>query len=830
MNRRSALIRALSLVLSVLLLLTAAALLPISAAETATVYIEDTFEQYGITNGNVPDKYISASYSGSTNYAIVQDGALSGNRSALVNDYMDWRWWSMNITAETMTIEYKINIRPTDSLEFTTCMTISSDASTSNEGLGGALTVIKGNGTELGVYDRNGTLITSLDYNTDYTVKMAVAARRDTFTMEIGGKTYTDLPYASAIYAVTAFRLNATAGSSFYFDDFKVYSTSRTYPQKYSAQEPGKMVDLDYPTYYKSEGITLWLNCDGTEAGKGALKLDIPVKEANNTLYLPYDKVREQICAVARSQYDLEVAPEPITWGGVDYITIQDAADLINGRVWWDEAQEMVVFTDENRKGDGILRNINGRFYMNGQPYYEISFNKFDLAAQILINYFPDNFRDFNIGEDQRVNAERALKELSDNGFTSIRFFSYVDSYDMIHDPVESEKYWQGLDELFDLCDKYGIKVVPSLCCGTSLMTACEYVEGLGYVSVGEDRIDLITNPESKSRAFQKAYIETYVNRYKDRDTILMWEINNEMNLDMDVGPSIGQVTYSAYQLSEFFAWCTDIINACDPEHLVTSGDSVQRGSNYHLLAGTMAGRNDNDWTTDSYAQRLYMNYLLHGLGGLDVTSVHAYGESTDDLHITESRLKTTANRMSLSIMADEARAIGQPLYVGEVGTGKANGNTDYATIQKTLDGYVELGLQLIHWWSYDTCRQPSFNDDGAWNMNMTEFPESVALVKAANEALKTKWLVNRADEDVTVTDNGDTVDTAEPTSPADTSAPVDTPPSSSADTSPSDESGAHNGDTLKSGCRSTVTVSVVWILPVLILTAHMVGRKKRED
>ncbi len=820
MNKHSIRIRVLTLMLSLLMLLTAAASLTVSAAETATVYIEDTFEQYGVTNGNVPDKYISASFSGSNNYAIVQDGALSGNRSALVNNHVDWRWWSLNIAAEALTVEYKIRLKPTDSLEFTTCMTVSSDASTSNEGLGGALTVIQGSGTELGIYDRNGALITALDYNTDYAVKMTFTARRDTFTMELGGKTYTDLPYASAVYTVTAFRLNATAGSCFLFDDFKVYSTSRTYPQKYSAQKPGSMAELDYPAYRQPEGITLWLNRDGTEAGKSALKLDMPVKEANNTLYLPYDAVMEQIVSGETTELD----PMLISWGGTAYITIQDTADLIGGKVWWDEAQEMVVFTDGDRLNDGILRSIHGRFYMNGQPYYEISFNKFDIAAQILIGYFPNNFRDFNIGEDQRANAERALKELSDNGFTSIRFFSYVDSYEMIHDPVESERYWAGLDELYDLCDRYGIKVVPSLCCGTSLMTACEYVEGLGYVSVGEDRIDLITNPESKSREFQKAYIETYVNRYKDRGTVLMWEINNEMNLDMDVGPSIGQVTYSAYQLSEFFAWCTDIIHQCDPDRLVTSGDSVQRGSNYHLLAGTMAGRDDNDWTTDTYAQRLYMNYLLHGLGGLDVTSVHAYGESTEDVHIPENRLKTTVNRMSLSIMADEARAIGQPLYVGELGTGKANGNTDYETIRSTLDGYVALGLQLVHWWSYDTCRQASFNDDSAWNMNMTEFPESVALVKAANEALKVKWLVNRADEDITVTDTGDASapadTTAEPDSPADTVPATET---ATDETNETDETAPSASNGCASALSALGTISALTV-------GFAVLRRKRED
>ena len=637
-------------------------------------------------------------------------------------------------------------------MTFTTCMTLDGDASTSNEGLGGAVTVIKGNGTDLGIYDRGGALITALEYGKTYDVRMDFSARSDKFTLTIGGEAYGNIPLSSPVYTVTAFRLNATGGSSFYFDDFKVYSTSRTYPQKYSAQEPGKMMDLDYPTYHKSEGITLWLNQDGTEAGKSALKLDIPVKETNNTLYLPYEAVKAQLPVNNEIEYD----PNVIAWGATEYIHIQDIATLMDGKVWWDEAEEMVVFTLGERKSDGILRNINGRFYMNGQPYYEISFNKFDIAAQILINYFPDNFRDFNIGEDQRANAELALKELSDNGFTSIRFFSYVDSYEMIHDPVESEKYWAGLDELYDLCDKYGIKVVPSLSLGSSVMTACEHVEGLGYVSVGEDSIDLITNPDSKSRAFQKAYIESYVNRYKDRDTVLMWEINNEMNLEMDIGGTTGKLTYSAYQLSAFYAWCTSVINECDPDRMVVSGDSVQRNANYHLLAGVMAGREASDWTTDTYGQRLYMNYLINGLGGMDATSVHAYGESTEAIHIAESRLKTTASRMSMSVMVDEARALGQPLYVGEAGTGTANGNTDMVNIQKTLDGYVELGLQLVHWWSYDTCRKDSFNDDSSWNMNMTDFPESVALIKAANEALKAKWLVNRADADVIVTDTGD--------------------------------------------------------------------------
>jgi hypothetical protein len=239
-----------------------------------------------------------------------------------------------------------------------------------------------------------------------------------------------------------------------------------------------------------------------------------------------------------------------------------------------------------------------------------------------------------------------------------------------------------------------------------------------------------------------------------------------------------------------------------------------------------MAGREANDWTTDTYAQRLYINYLLNGLGGMDATSVHAYGESTDDLHISENKLKTTASRMSLSVMVDEARALSQPLYVGEAGTGTTNGNTDTVNIQKTLDGYVKLGLQLVHWWSYDTCRQDSFNDDSNWNMNMTDFPESVALLKAANEALKTKWLVNRADEDVVVTDMGDTADTLP--ADTDTQAPTDTTAeqTGSSDTT-SEEAGTDTGNP-SGGCRSAIAPALLF--PVTALAAWILGRKKRED
>ena len=112
MNNKTTLLRITAIILSILTLMTAVSF-PASAAETATVYIEDTFEQYGVTNGNVTDKSVSADYSGSNNYAIVSD-ALAGKRSAQITDHIDWRWWGRSISAETLTISYKIKALPSD--------------------------------------------------------------------------------------------------------------------------------------------------------------------------------------------------------------------------------------------------------------------------------------------------------------------------------------------------------------------------------------------------------------------------------------------------------------------------------------------------------------------------------------------------------------------------------------------------------------------------------------------------------------------------------------------------------------------------------------------
>ena len=67
--------------------------------------------------------------------------------------------------------------------------------------------------------------------------------------------------------------------------------------------------------------------------------------------------------------------------------------EAINAKVWWDEESNTVTVTTGSAKEDNILRNINGKLYMNGEPYYEISFLYEDLARIVCNAYYrsPEN-------------------------------------------------------------------------------------------------------------------------------------------------------------------------------------------------------------------------------------------------------------------------------------------------------------------------------------------------------------------------------------------------------------------------------------------------------
>ena len=232
-----------------------------------------------------------------------------------------------------------------------------------------------------------------------------------------------------------------------------------------------------------------------------------------------------------------------------------------------------------------------------------------------------------------------------------------------------------------------------------------------------------------------------------------MWEVSNEMNLDADVGINVKAVRNSTIQIGEFYKSVSDKIREVDPVHLVTSGDSCQRNSNWNLLEGTMKGSKKANWDLDTYGERLKVLSILNE--GIDAVSAHMYDAPKSDYLPTDedSDKISQPENLSFELMIAEARALGKPFYNGECGVEQSRiDQKDQEAIaphqEQYLQQIIDAGVQLSHWWTFHSDRAASFNDDTNWNVEPGTHDKSFALIKAANEKLKATYLINKAEAD----------------------------------------------------------------------------------
>ena len=158
--------------------------------------------------------------------------------------------------------------------------------------------------------------------------------------------------------------------------------------------------------------------------------------------------------------------------------------------------------------------------YLHGKPFYEISFNKFDLFWQMLAAEFGRG----GFGPNPAASAEQALKELNGFGFKTLRVFCNAspDYFDSLKRP----RFLATMDRMLELCDRYDIRLVFSLGnCEPHYAAEC-----------GESFADLICREDSASRRKMRQYVKEMVLRYRDRKTIALWEHGNELLLKADIG------------------------------------------------------------------------------------------------------------------------------------------------------------------------------------------------------------------------------------------------------------------------------------------------------
>lgn len=224
---------------------------------------------------------------------------------------------------------------------------------------------------------------------------------------------------------------------------------------------------------------------------------------------------------------------------------------------------------------DDVLSIQNGRFFLDGRPFAEISFNKFDLFWQLYGELAAGRTLD---AANPMVQAQdRALRDLHEMGFRTIRIFALPwgpSGPAAYADPAKRRTLYAALDKTVELCDRYDIRLVWSL--GAATFTDTRLEPGKGWVFGEEQERELISNRESRGRKLLDQYIDETVTRYKHRKTVLMWEISNEVTLSADIGDRNrvfqGQRMPTLKEVAGFFDDVGRRIKANDPLRLVNSG------------------------------------------------------------------------------------------------------------------------------------------------------------------------------------------------------------------------------------------------------------------
>jgi len=745
--------RTASILLSGLLLTTA---LPLAALADGTATVERYNHPFNVgTEAGFTDSHgLGMSY---------VTGRMQAYNNAVRINTCDMRWWSVNYYDDYMHFEYSLSFDENyaDTILYFNIQNHTPSTHTESPS-GGLVAAVRADGGTPYLADRDGNRL--MDFAKDgtvYRIRVSMVYGSDKYAVYCDDTLLSDqCTFVSPVYGIFGMRFHgesATADSYLTLDDLYFSTEGRSYAQKFSYQAPGDIPAVTIPDVPADDGYTFWYN--GTE-------YDCPVEIAltDGTVYLPIEWVTEvfgnteQVVEIASAESTLTTELASVAMNHPFYeengdlmVPAQYLAEMYEAKVWLDETNEMLIVTTGEHRDDNILRKYGHVLVQNGEPFYEISFNKFDLNWQIAADPQFNNGvvgnSEINLPEVCLPGAEEALRQLSENGFRTIRVF--CNNINMGKNEAERERFFAIADTMYDLCDKYGIQVVACMGLLSGEFLPGSYVDGAGWVSGGESFYDLLTAPDSQSRANLYDFIDAYVSRYKDRDTILMWEIVNEGNLDADIGYQVESITYSLGQLGAFYKDIADRIRQNDPDRLVTGGDSILRSAQWNLYEGTMRGQQSPDWTTDTWEERLKALLVMHE--GLDVISVHGYGVGYSETYIDENN---KSQYTTWELFLEEAERLGLALYNGETSgmldeNGKPvslpNGGEESAAARVLyLDTIVEAGVQLTHWWAFHSDRV-SFNyDKDSWGVRVDdETASTFTAIKAANEALQARYKVN---------------------------------------------------------------------------------------
>lgn len=398
-----------------------------------------------------------------------------------------------------------------------------------------------------------------------------------------------------------------------------------------------------------------------------------------------------------------------------------------------------------------FLQRKGSELYLDSKPFYEISFNKFDLFWQMHAAEF--GLKGF--GDAPAADAERALKELSALGFKTLRFFgaSHTMPDSFYANSATRARYFSAMDRVLGLCDRYDLRAVVSLgAANTGYAVACQ-----------EDFRTFITNETCKSRMMARGYVAEMVTRYRERKAVAAWEHSNELLLKAGIGGVEGKwngMTIPTLQeIARFHAQESAFIKRLDPHHLVTTGDSY-RDTLWSLHEVSSGLRKTGMWELNSMAELVKGVSLAQN--GVDLFCIHSYyhGPRTGSHLVKDAEGKRIP--LNLADWTKAAHAQSQPFYIGEYGAlalSRSEVNRSFweenpfwfesyrgpdakkaaEMIGRACDALVAAEPDLTHWWSYSSDRAMDQQNPQRMDISVRTDPELVAIIVEANRALQMK-------------------------------------------------------------------------------------------
>jgi sugar phosphate isomerase/epimerase len=407
---------------------------------------------------------------------------------------------------------------------------------------------------------------------------------------------------------------------------------------------------------------------------------------------------------------------------------------------------------------DDVLSIRTGRFFLDGKPFAEISFNKFDLLWQLYDQAAAGKPLD---AANPLVQAQdKALRNLHELGFRTIRIFALPwgprgpESY---ADPEKRKHLYAALDKVVELADRHDIRLVWCLAADTFTDTKLE--PGKGWVHGEEHKRELVAKPDSRGRQLLYRYLDETVARYRNRKAVLMWEITNELTLNADIGDNNnvyeGERMPTLKEVAGFYDDVARRIKAADPLRLVNNGGSNMRECQWHRYQ-------KQGWKKDTFEEQFNCFELLFAKSAVDVIDIHSYPNNRPGYSIAGEDGKEMVLD-SKGYMAIAAR-IGKPLMIGELGalpmakTEKriwaatpdyfesfADAKAAKPWMEKALNNVIDAGVQLSYWWCYQSDRPQDQGNRQRHDIDREHNPELLSCIVDANQRLKAKLGVRQS-------------------------------------------------------------------------------------